>query len=124
LAKHTAQISASHPSLICRAVSSAIDSVQLAAFQQKILEVEDSILRKDAGLVGAYNIVPLTAIIGEFSGWKRRLEWLWDLVQFIAKKLDSQRLCTGAGLMNRLRSEMHTAFSAFATNTAQNMEGE
>ncbi|KAI1142246.1 Spc97/Spc98 family protein [Hypoxylon sp. FL0543] len=110
LISYTAQISASHPSVICRAVSTAINSLYLAAFQRKVLEVEESILRKDASLVGAYNIVPLTAVIGEFSGWTRRLEWLWDLVQFLDKEKEGLP-CRAAQLINKLRDELQTGYA-------------
>lgn len=110
LIKYTTHISASHTSVICRAVATAVSATHLAAFQQKILDVEAGILCKDAGLVGAYNIVPLTAVIGEFSGWTRRLEWLWDLAQFMSRKRDGA-LCTGAALMNKLRSELQTGYA-------------
>ena len=69
-------ISSSHPSTVCRAVSTAILSTHLANFQRKILEVEQDILREDASIVGAHNIVPLSAIVGAFDGWSRKLEWV------------------------------------------------
>ncbi|KAI1775192.1 Spc97/Spc98 family protein [Hypoxylon cercidicola] len=107
---YTAHISASHPSVICRAVSTAINSTYLAAFQRKVLEVEDNVLRKDASLVGAYNIVPLTAVIGEFTGWTRRMEWLWDLVQFISTEKERSP-CRAAQLINKLRHELQTGYA-------------
>ncbi|KAI0597834.1 Spc98 family-domain-containing protein [Biscogniauxia sp. FL1348] len=107
---YTAQISASHSSVICRAVSTAISSLHLGAFQQKVLQVEDSILKKDAALVGAYDIVPLTAVIGEFSGWTHRLEWLWDLVQFMYRE-DKDAPCPAAKLIDKLRSELQTGYA-------------
>ncbi|KAI8961612.1 Spc98 family-domain-containing protein [Daldinia sp. FL1419] len=110
LITYTAQVSASHPSVICRAVSTAINSLYLAAFQRKVLEVEESILRKDASLVGVYNIVPLTAVIGEFSGWTRRMEWLWDLVQFMLKEHEGSP-CRAAQLINKLRDELQTGYA-------------
>ncbi|KAK7981931.1 Gamma-tubulin complex component 4 [Apiospora saccharicola] len=110
LIKTTAQINASHGSVICRAVSNAIGSIHLAAFQRKILEVESSILRKDAALVGAYDIVPLTAVVGEFSDWTMRMEWLWDIVQFMLKK-DKSGSRAGSQLMNKLRSEIQTGYA-------------
>jgi len=116
LISFTAQIAASHPSVICRAVAAGIDSIHLAAFQRKVLEVEDSILRKDAGLVGAYNIVPLTAIVGEFGGWTRRMEWLWEVVQFMLKTgrsrddAGSKTPCTGSMVIDQLRSELQTGY--------------
>ncbi|KAK3352297.1 gamma-tubulin complex component protein [Lasiosphaeria hispida] len=116
LISFAAQIAGSHSSVICRAVAAAIDSIHLAAFQRKVLEVEDTILRKDAGLVGAYNIVPLTAVVGEFDGWTRRMEWLWELVQFMLRTGRASRddvsgtPCTGAKVIDRLRSELQTGY--------------
>ena len=69
-------ISSSHPSTVCRAVSTAILSTHLANFQRRILEVEQDILREDPSLVGAHNIVPLSAIVGAFDGWSRKMEWV------------------------------------------------
>src|SRR5437588_409354 len=59
LIANTSQISSTHPSSICQAVALSIKSAHLARFQQKVLQVENGILRKDAGIVGAHNIVPL-----------------------------------------------------------------
>ena len=114
LIARTAEISTSHPSVICRAVSTAIKSTHLAAFQRKILEVEGDVLRKDAALVGAYNIVPLTAVVGEFSGWTRRLQWLWELAQFMLsdkKASSSSPPCRAANLIDRLRGELQTGYA-------------
>lgn len=109
-----AQIAAGHPSTICRAVATAVQNTHLAAFQRKVLEVEEGILKKDAGLVGAYNIVPLTAIVGEFDGWTRRMEWLWDMTGFMLQrdKDDNgvETFCTGAVIINRLRGELQTGY--------------
>lgn len=115
LLSFAAQIAASHPSAICRAVATAIDGTHLAAFQRKVLEVEEGILRKDAGLVGAYNIVPLAAIVVEFEGWTRRLEWLWETVEFMLRRETAadggeETVCTGARLINRLRAELQTGY--------------
>ncbi|CCC06721.1 hypothetical protein SMACR_00748 [Sordaria macrospora] len=85
LLSHTARISTSHPSIICRAIATAIRNDHLAAFQCKVLQVEETILKKDAALVGAYNIVPLTAVVGEFDEWNRRMEWLWSFVELLMK---------------------------------------
>ncbi|KPM46044.1 hypothetical protein AK830_g471 [Neonectria ditissima] len=110
LISYTAQIADSHPSTICRAVSTAIDSIHLAAFQRKVLEVEESILCDDPELVGAYNIVPLTAVVGEFKEWTRRMEWLWEMVQFMLVKNKQGNLCHGAQLMDRLRTELQSGY--------------
>lgn len=109
LQSYTAPIAAEHPSTICRAVATAVQSVHLAAFQRKVLEVEETILRKDSSLVGAYNIVPLTAVVGEFSEWTRRMEWLWEIVQFMLRKQQGQT-CRGAQLIDRLRSELQSGY--------------
>ncbi|KAF9881710.1 gamma-tubulin complex component [Colletotrichum karsti] len=109
LQSYTAPIAAEHPSTICRAVATAVQSVHLAAFQRKVLEVEETILRKDSSLVGAYNIVPLTAVMGEFSEWTRRMEWLWEIVQFMLRKQQGQT-CRGAQLIDRLRSELQSGY--------------
>ncbi|KAH7324616.1 gamma-tubulin complex component protein [Stachybotrys elegans] len=105
----TAQIAAQHPSVICRAVATGIRSVHLSAFQRKVLEVEESILKDDPDLVGAYNIVPLTALMAEFKGWTRRMEWLWELVRFM-----SQEKCQGSQLMNRLREDLLSGYPDIA----------
>jgi len=103
----TAQIAASHRSTICRAVATAIDNVHLAAFRRKVLDVEDAVLRRDAVLVGAYNVVPLTAVVAEFTPWTRRLEWLWGFVQFMQDK-DAG---AGPALIDRLRTELQTGYA-------------
>lgn len=109
-----AQIAASHPSTICRAVATAIQNIHLAAFQRKVLEVEEGILKKDAGLVGAYNIVPLTAVVGEFDEWTRRMVWLWDTTEFMLEREHAEDgneiFCTGAAIINRLRGELQTGY--------------
>jgi len=115
-------ISNTHPSAVCRAVSTAIVAVHLAAFQRKVLEVEDSILRKDAALVGAYNIVPLTAVMSRFSEWTGRLEWLWELVEFMTADGGRQDRapCQAAQLIDRLQSELQTGYADIA-ETAQSL---
>jgi hypothetical protein len=110
LLSYTAQISNDHPSTICRAVATAIDTIHLASFQKKVLEVEETILKKDAGLVGAYNIVPLTAVVGEFADWARRMDWLWETVQFMLKKQQSGEACHGSLLIDRLRSALQSGY--------------
>lgn len=118
------QVAASHPSAICRAVAAAVEGTHLAAFQRKVLAVEEGVLRGDAGLVGAYNIVPLTAVVGEFAGWTRRMEWLWELVEFMlegsagdagadgqeGRRRRGAAACTGAALIDRLRGELQTGY--------------
>lgn len=120
LISYTAQVANSHPSTICRAVATAIDSIHLAAFQRKVLDVEASILQDDPDLVGAYNIVPLTAVIGEFKDWTRRMEWLWEMVQFMLAKNKKGETCHGAQLMDRLRLELQSGYRD-VQNTAMSL---
>ncbi|EKD20077.1 Spc97/Spc98 family protein [Drepanopeziza brunnea f. sp. 'multigermtubi' MB_m1] len=106
---HTANIATSHTSCICQAVATAIKSTHLARFQRKVLEVEDNILRKDAGMVGAYNIVPLTAIVGEFSVWTRRMEWFLEVAEFMIRG-SGGRSCSGAMIIDRLCEALKTGY--------------
>ncbi|CEL08978.1 hypothetical protein ASPCAL12122 [Aspergillus calidoustus] len=112
LRAHTAQICSTHPSVISRAVSTAIRSHHLGAFQKKILEVEKAIIAEDSSYVGGYGIVPLATVVGEFSPWTRRLEWLWELVRFIqpASKTENSQSCSGASLIDHLRGESQTGY--------------
>lgn len=112
-------ISGSHPSTVCRALSTAIIATYLAKFRRKILEVEKDILEENASVVGAYNIVPLSAIVGAFDGWGRKLQWLWDLVQHIRAPTDTgdprldrscQGPCTAAAAITYLRNATHTGY--------------
>ena len=113
--EHSAEISSSHPSMVCRAVASSIFSTFLTKFRQKILEVEKLILIQDARYVGAYGIVPLSTVVGEFAPWTRRLEWLWKLIAYVLPPTsDGQRLsakCTGADTINFLEKETYTGYS-------------
>jgi hypothetical protein len=110
-------ISNGHPSIVCRAVSTAVISIHLAAFQEKILEVEKDILERNSG--GAYNIVPLSGLVAAFDGWKRKLEWLWHLVQFVqpmsvpAPSRPSevtQEPCSASLILNYLRDAAQTGY--------------
>jgi hypothetical protein len=112
---HVARIATSHPSTVCRAVAASITSHHLALFQRKILEVESRILKQDALTVGAYNIVPLAGIVGEFSEWIRLMDWLWDLSTFMrpqtvphGSRKEHLGGCTGAQLIDKLRLEVQT----------------
>ena len=116
LLTYTATIASSHPSSICQAVATAISSTHLAQFQRKIIEVEEGILRKDAGSVGAYSIVPLTAVVGEFAPWTRRMDWFLEVVEFMAKGggaaggAGGERKCSGAMIIDRLCNAMKTGY--------------
>lgn len=102
-----------HPSIICRAVASSILGTHLDRFQKKVLEVENHILNRDAKLVGAYNIVPLSAVVGEFDEWRRRMEWYWRVACYIQDPAGPSAVAprtTGAVLMDHLRAESQTGF--------------
>ncbi|KAL1303601.1 hypothetical protein AAFC00_006965 [Neodothiora populina] len=105
-------ITAEHPSLICKVVASSLLHTHLARFQKNILDVEEKILTKDTHIVGAYNIVPLSAVAGEFDQWRRRMEWYWNLVCYIqGPKRDAPGMgATGALLIDHLRNESQTGF--------------
>jgi hypothetical protein len=114
---HAARIASSHPSTVCRAVATAISSHHLEKFQHKVLDVEASILKRDASTVGAYNIVPLAGIVGEFSEWVRLMEWLWDISNFIlvsdtSKKNEQKdsKAASGAEIIDKLRTEAQTGY--------------
>ncbi|EQL02323.1 Spc97/Spc98 family protein [Ophiocordyceps sinensis CO18] len=107
LISHASRLASSHPSAICRAVANAIQSRHLSAFQRKVLEVEESILTINPELVGAYNIVPLTAVMGEFQQWTKRMEWLLETTRFMAANRDK---CHGADLINRLTVEVQSGY--------------
>lgn len=107
LLTHTAAIAAGHPSSICQAVATGVRDIHLKAFQRKVLDVEEGILRRDAGSVGAYNIVPLTMIVGEFGGWVRRMEWFEELVKVMRGR---KTRCTGAGVVDWLCEALKTGY--------------
>ncbi|WEW57407.1 hypothetical protein PRK78_002874 [Emydomyces testavorans] len=117
LRNHTSRISSSHPSTICRAVSTTIATEHLGNFQRKILDVEKAILNIDADYVGGYGIVPLSTIVGEFAPWVRRMEWLWDIAKFMLPEKphngqdgSAATPCTGADLIDRLIKDSQTGY--------------
>ncbi|KAH3909734.1 spindle pole body subunit [Parastagonospora nodorum] len=112
---HAARIATTHPSTVCRAVAAAVTSHHLESFQRKILDVESRILKQDASTVGAYNIVPLAGIVGEFSEWIRLLEWLWELSTFMLSphvQPNAEKglvgASSGAQVIDKLRMEAQT----------------
>ncbi|KAF1846779.1 uncharacterized protein K460DRAFT_367526 [Cucurbitaria berberidis CBS 394.84] len=114
---HVARIATSHPSTVCRAVATSIASHHLDQFQRKILDVESRILKQDASTVGAYNIVPLAALVSEFSEWVRVMGWLWDITSFILSpdaptqgEQMNHKAASGAELIDRLRTEAQTGY--------------
>lgn len=118
LKRHLEAISASHPSIACRAVATSIQQTHLARFQQRILDVESKILKRDATLVGAYNIVPLSAVAGEFDDWHRLMAWYWQVACYMQQHSesgqdDSQKHstgCTSALIIDKLRTETQTGY--------------
>ena len=113
LRHHIQQTVLNHASTICRAVATSIQEVHLGRFQDKILSVESKILAKDTSIVGAYDIVPLAGIVGEFDDWHRLMQWYWDIACFI-QPADSNPakspVCSGAALIDKLRMEQRTGF--------------
>jgi hypothetical protein len=102
----------SHPSMVCRAVSSSVADIHLGKFMNKILEVEAAVLKKDAAYVGAYEIIPLSTIVNEFAPWTRRLEWLWSVAQHLvpASQTSGRRPTSGASIIDLLELESHTGY--------------
>lgn len=111
LRRQVEQITLKHPSTICRAVSTSIQQVHLSRFQDKIIDVESKILTKDASIVGAYDIVPLAGVVSEFDDWHRRIAWYWEMTCFMQGESLDSAACTGASLIDKLRSEQQTGFS-------------
>ncbi|KAF7196703.1 Gamma-tubulin complex component 4 [Pseudocercospora fuligena] len=113
LKRHLETISSTHVSVICRAVATSVQQTHLARFQKKILDTESKILKNDASIVGAYEIVPLAALVAEFDAWPRLMSWYWDLATFMSSpKHDSGSgvQCTSARLIDKLRAETQTGF--------------
>ncbi|KIW33896.1 uncharacterized protein PV07_00711 [Cladophialophora immunda] len=114
LKEATSRLSQTHRSMVCRAVSSSIADVHLGKYVDKIIEVESSILQKDAAYVGAYDIVPLSTLVAEFAPWTRRLEWLWSVVLHLdpqSKQNGKVRSPSGASILDWLGDETHTGYS-------------
>ncbi|KAB8627245.1 hypothetical protein FH972_026078 [Carpinus fangiana] len=109
---HIARVSQVSESPVCKAVATSIRQSHLTRFQKHILEVEKQILTKDAARVGAYNIVPLASLLGDFEPWTRPLEWLWDLTCLILPPNEDPEhsTCTGAALLDRLNRDTKTGY--------------
>ncbi|KXS99752.1 hypothetical protein AC578_10424 [Pseudocercospora eumusae] len=113
LKRHLDTVSSTHVSLICRAVATSVQHTHLARFQKKILETESKILTHDASIVGAYDIVPLAALVAEFDQWPRLMNWYWDLATFVSSPKHgsaSGAHCTSARLIDKLRAETQSGF--------------
>ncbi|KEF55717.1 uncharacterized protein A1O9_08467 [Exophiala aquamarina CBS 119918] len=107
----TARIVVSHQSMVCRALAASISNVHLGRFMNKIIEVESSILKKDATYVGGHGIVPLSTLVGEFSPWSRRLEWLASIAKHLEQGDRPDQKPSGATALNLLRHEIHTGYA-------------
>jgi hypothetical protein len=114
-------IASSHHSTICRSVANSIRQTHLSRFQDKILDVERRILVKDTSVVGAYDIVPLASVVGEFDGWHRRMGWYWDITSFMRSNSSSNRgeERSGASLIDKLRAEAQTGFPDIEANATE-----
>ncbi|POS87439.1 hypothetical protein EPUL_003169 [Erysiphe pulchra] len=83
---------------------------------RKVLDVEDSLLRGDniGDITRDYKKIPLTALVGEFSGWTRVMEWLLQITEFIncvGSNLPSKtKKCSGAMIIDHLSREMQTGY--------------
>lgn len=114
------QLSKHHDSVICRAVATSMRTMHLARFQHAIVDVERGILLKDPSSVGAYDIVPLASVAAEFEPWRRRLEWYWDVVQYMdatsstadvaVKARQGSTGSNGVQLLDKLRKDSQTGF--------------
>ncbi|KAI1624751.1 gamma-tubulin complex component protein [Exophiala viscosa] len=106
----TARFAKTHESMVCRAVSASIEDVHLGNFMDKVIQVETSVLKKDAAYVGAYGIVPLSTITSDFAPWTRRLEWLMAVVGRLNAS-SQQRRTTAPDILDFLEKETHTGYS-------------
>ncbi|KAA8892891.1 gamma-tubulin complex component protein [Sphaerosporella brunnea] len=110
-------ITTSHPSTIARAVASGIATHHLQRFRQRILTVEESILKRETGMVDGYDIVSLAKVMSGFDGWDRILRYLHDLVESMSPgsgNLEAVRKegvqMSGADIINRLRKDIYTGY--------------
>jgi len=113
LREATAQISRSHPSPVCRAISNRIKTKTLRAFTDKIIEVETSVLQEDAKYVGAYKIVPLSTVVTEFQPWLRPMRWLLKTTDALRSHgVGSKDMeCSAARALDYLRKEGYTGYA-------------
>lgn len=109
-----------HESLICRAVATSMRTTHLTRFQRAIVDVERGILLKNPSSVGAYDIVPLASVSAQFEPWRRRLEWYWDVVQYMDEMRETADVpvnarpvsagSNGVQLLDKLRKDSQTGF--------------
>ncbi|KAM3424105.1 Spindle pole body component [Cercospora zeina] len=110
LKRHLELIASTHESVICRAVAASVQQTHLGRFQNHILHVEEKILKKDASLVGAYEIVPLASIVAEFDDWHRVMNWYWQVACFMLDPNGKNSKCNSARLIDKLRFSMQTGY--------------
>ncbi|TQS34985.1 hypothetical protein Golomagni_04609 [Golovinomyces magnicellulatus] len=111
LLTHTSTVRATHDSSICQAVATAIRYKHLSRFQRKILEVEDSLLRNDVGNTEEYSVIPMTALVEKFSGWRRVMEWLLEVIEYIIEGDNTTKVkCSGAMIIDYLCEAIQTGY--------------
>lgn len=117
LRERLASLSRQHGSVICRSVATSVRTTHLARFQQAVLDVERNILLRDPSSVGAYDLVPLSTIAAQFEPWKRRLEWYWELTEFMSPRTaaaqnqkSASKTCSGVDMLNKLHRDLQTGF--------------
>ncbi|KAF8459604.1 gamma-tubulin complex component protein [Terfezia claveryi] len=118
LRQQCAQIASSHPSTIAKALASAIDAYHLQKFRDQVVKVEASVLKRESGVVGGYDIVALSSVKKEFDGWDRILQYLEGLTSLMLSGLSvvngvvakDGEWIKGAQLINRLRKDIHTGY--------------
>lgn len=115
LKRHLELIASTHESVICRAVAASIQQTHLGRFQKHILKVEEKILKKDASLVGAYEIVPLASVVAEFDDWHRVMNWYWQVACFMLDPNGKNSKCNSARLIDKLRFSMQTGYPEVET---------
>lgn len=114
--KHVAEIAATHPSIVCRAVASAIRATHLRGLLDQLASTEKTAMSKDPRCIAENVALPLSAIIAEFAPWLRRLEWLWEAACFMQPVFSTlenpqrSHSATGASLINFLRQASQTGY--------------
>ena len=58
--------------------------------------------------MGAYDIVPLTGIVEQFSDWTRRMEWFLKIVDFMMGVNGGK--CSGAMVIDKLCDAIQTGY--------------
>lgn len=87
-------------------------------FHDHVVKVEASVLKRESGVVGGYDIVALARILTDFDGWDRILQYLDGLTNFMLTGLSitdeavagEGEWMTGAQLTNKLRKDIYTGY--------------